>query len=95
MKKAAIKTTAKAPAAGIVYSIAAADLAGHMFKVSLTVKRRPPSARYLPAGLDPGQLHDPRIFAQHRQHPRRVRRQAVALTKLDKHSWQAAPARAP
>jgi hypothetical protein len=38
MKKAAIKTTAKAPAAGIVYSIAAADLAGHMFKVSLTVK---------------------------------------------------------
>ncbi|MEG1053382.1 MAG: hypothetical protein RSF79_15220, partial [Janthinobacterium sp.] len=33
--KTAVKTT---PAAGIIYSIAAADLAGHMFKVTLTVK---------------------------------------------------------
>ena len=33
--KIAVKTT---PAAGILYSIAAADLAGHMFKVTLTVK---------------------------------------------------------
>ncbi|MEG0884651.1 MAG: hypothetical protein RSH52_25780, partial [Janthinobacterium sp.] len=39
ISKAAAKTRAKAaPAAGIIYSIAAADLAGHMFKVTLTVK---------------------------------------------------------
>ncbi|CDG85307.1 M61 family metallopeptidase [Janthinobacterium agaricidamnosum] len=90
MKKPVKKT------AGIAYAIVASDLAGHMFQVSLTVQS--PAAQgqifSLPAWI-PGSY-------MIREFSRNIVRisaesngKSVALTKLDKHSWQAAPCKEP
>lgn len=87
--KTAVKTT---PAAGIIYSIAALDLAGHMFKVTLTVKSPAAIGQVLslPAWI-PGSY----MIREFSRNIVSIRAEsggkAVALTKLDKHSWQAAP----
>ena len=93
MKKAPIKKSiAKAPAAGIIYSIAASDLAGHMFKVTLTVKSPAAIGQVLslPAWI-PGSY----MIREFSRNIVSIRAEsegkAVALAKLDKHSWQAAP----
>lgn len=95
--KAVAKTKAKAaPAAGIIYSIAAADLAGHMFKVTLTVKSPAAIGQVLslPAWI-PGSY----MIREFSRNIVSIRAEsegkAVALTKLDKHSWQAAPCKGP
>ena len=93
MKKAPIKKNiAKAPVAGIIYSIAASDLAGHMFKVTLTVKSPAAIGQVLslPAWI-PGSY----MIREFSRNIVSIRAEsegkAVALAKLDKHSWQAAP----
>src|SRR5450830_758378 len=93
MKKAPIKKSiAKAPAAGIIYSIAVLDLAGHMFKVILTVKSPAAIGQVLslPAWI-PGSY----MIREFSRNIVSIRAEsegkAVALSKLDKHSWQAAP----
>ena len=93
MKKAPTKKSiAKAPAAGILYSIAALDLAGHMFKVTLTVKSPAAIGQVLslPAWI-PGSY----MIREFSRNIVSIRAEsegkAVALAKLDKHSWQAAP----
>ncbi|MGK5025214.1 M61 family metallopeptidase [Janthinobacterium sp. RB2R34] len=93
MKKAPIKkAVARAPAAGIIYTIAALDLAGHMFRVSLTVKQPAAIGQVLslPAWI-PGSY----MIREFSRNIVSIRAEcggrAVALSKLDKHSWQAAP----
>ena len=93
MKQTPIKKTiARAPAAGIVYTIAALDLAGHMFRVTLTVKQPAAIGQVLslPAWI-PGSY----MIREFSRNIVSIRAQAdgkaVALAKLDKHSWQAAP----
>ncbi|MES2741328.1 MAG: M61 family metallopeptidase [Pseudomonadota bacterium] len=89
MKKPSKKNAA---AAGVAYAIAAQDLAGHLFQVTLTVAAPAPQGQVLalPAWI-PGSY----MIREFSRNIVRIRAefdgQAVALTKLDKHSWQAAP----
>ncbi|QNA87786.1 M61 family metallopeptidase [Massilia sp. Dwa41.01b] len=89
------KTTQKKQPA-IHYTIVPKDLAGHLFNVSVTVAT--PSADgqvfALPAWI-PGSY----MIREFARNIVRIRAEAngipVALAKLDKHSWQAAPAEGP
>jgi len=76
----------------ISYTIAARDLAAHMFQVSVTVEAPAPEGQVfvLPAWI-PGSYMI-REFSRNIITARaEAGGQAVALAKLDKHSWQAAP----
>ncbi len=93
MKKTPLKKSiARAPAAGIIYTIAALDLAGHLLRVSLSVKQPAAIGQILslPAWI-PGSY----MIREFSRNIVSIRAEcdgkAVPLTKLDKHSWQAAP----
>ncbi len=89
------KTTSKKQA-GLQYTIVPKDLAAHLFNVTVTVAA--PSAEgqvfALPAWI-PGSY----MIREFARNIVRIRAEsggeAVALTKLDKHSWQAAPVAGP
>ncbi|MES2295717.1 MAG: PDZ domain-containing protein [Pseudomonadota bacterium] len=87
MKKSAPKT-----AAGIDYAILPKDLAGHLFQVTLRVAHPAPEGQVLalPAWI-PGSYMIREFSRNIVQIRAESQGQAVALTKLDKHSWQAAP----
>ncbi|MEH6437117.1 M61 family metallopeptidase [Massilia sp. DD77] len=91
MKKPSQK---KQPA--IQYTIVPKDLAGHLFNVSLTVAAPDPEGQVfaLPAWI-PGSY----MIREFARNIVRIRAEAggaaVALTKLDKHSWRAAPCAGP
>ena len=76
----------------VAYTIVPKDLAGHIFQVTLTVEAPAADGQefILPAWI-PGSYMI-REFARNIVRIRAESRgQPVALTKLDKHSWQAAP----
>ena len=87
MKKTNLK---KQPA--IHYAIVPKDLAGHLFEVTLTVALPAPDGQVfaLPAWI-PGSY----MIREFSRNIVQIRAEAngkpVALTKLDKHSWRAAP----
>jgi predicted metalloprotease with PDZ domain len=89
MKKPA-RSSAHLPA--IAYAIVPKDLAGHLFQVTLTVQSPAMDGQVfaLPAWI-PGSY----MIREFARHIVRIRAEAggkeVALTKLDKHSWRAAP----
>jgi predicted metalloprotease with PDZ domain len=78
--------------AAIAYSIIGHDLAAHLFRVTLTVAQPAEGGQIfaLPAWI-PGSY----MIREFSRNIVRIRAEAngepVALTKLDKHSWQAAP----
>jgi predicted metalloprotease with PDZ domain len=80
----------------IQYTIVPKDLAGHLFNVSVTVAAPDPQGQEfaLPAWI-PGSY----MIREFARNIVRIRAEsngaAVALTKLDKHSWRAAPAAGP
>ena len=86
-----MKKPSKKPAA-IAYAILPQDLAGHLFEVTLTVQDPDPEGQVLalPAWI-PGSY----MIREFARNVVQIRAEsngwAVALTKLDKHSWQAAP----
>lgn len=85
------KTTSKNKP-GVHYAIVGKDLAGHMLEVTLTVEQPAPEGQLLslPAWI-PGSY----MIREFSRNIVRIRAesggQAVPLTKVDKHSWQAAP----
>jgi predicted metalloprotease with PDZ domain len=89
------KTSQKKPAA-IQYAVVPADLAGHLFNVSVTVAAPAPEGQVfaLPAWI-PGSY----MIREFARNIVRIRAEAngreVGLTKLDKHTWQAAPVDGP
>jgi predicted metalloprotease with PDZ domain len=89
------KTTPKKPPA-IHYTIVARDLPGHLFDVTVTVAEPDPQGQVfaLPAWI-PGSY----MIREFARNIVRVRGesngQPVALAKLDKHTWQAAPVAGP
>jgi predicted metalloprotease with PDZ domain len=87
MKKPSQK---KQPA--IQYAIVPKDLAGHMFEVTLTVAAPAPEGQVfaLPAWI-PGSYMIREFSRNIVQIRAEANGQAVALAKLDKHSWRAAP----
>jgi predicted metalloprotease with PDZ domain len=90
------KANQKKQAAAIQYTIVPKDLAGHLFNVSLTVAAPDPEGQAfaLPAWI-PGSYMI-REFARNIVRIRaEVDGEPVALTKLDKHSWRAAPVAGP
>ncbi|MES2127211.1 MAG: M61 family metallopeptidase [Pseudomonadota bacterium] len=87
-----MKKTASKKTAAIHYTIVPKDLGGHLFAVTVNVAAPDPEGQVfaLPAWI-PGSYMI-REFARNIVRIRAESRgQAVALTKLDKHSWQAAP----
>ncbi|MGZ5198220.1 MAG: M61 family metallopeptidase [Telluria sp.] len=80
----------------IRYTILPRDLAGHLFDVTVTVDRPNPDGQVfsLPAWI-PGSY----MIREFARNIVRIRAEAggkpVALTKLDKHTWKAAPATGP
>lgn len=80
----------------IQYTIVPKDLAGHLFNVSVTVAAPDPQGQEfaLPAWI-PGSY----MIREFARNIVRIRAEsdgvAVALTKLDKHSWRAAPVSSP
>jgi predicted metalloprotease with PDZ domain len=82
--------------AGIAYTIVGNDLAGHQFDVTLTVQSPAPEGQVfaLPAWI-PGSY----MIREFSRNIVRIRAEShgseVALTKLDKHSWQAEPCAGP
>ena len=86
MKKSIMKTPA------IAYAIVPKDLAGHLFTVTLTLATPAPGGQVfaLPAWI-PGSY----MIREFSRNIVQIRAEAdgkpVALTKLDKHSWRAAP----
>ncbi|OON59656.1 peptidase M61 [Massilia sp. KIM] len=80
----------------IQYTIVPKDLAGHLFNVSVTVAAPDPQGQEfaLPAWI-PGSY----MIREFARNIVRIRAEsdgaAVALTKLDKHSWRAAPVSGP
>src|SRR5471032_2716551 len=96
VKKVLAKPATKSAAAGIVYTIASADLAGHMFKVSLTVKSPAAIGQVfsLPAWI-PGSYMIREFSRNIVSIAASSEGKAIVLTKLDKHSWQAAPCQGP
>jgi predicted metalloprotease with PDZ domain len=92
MKKPSKKNAAIG--AAIAYAIRPKDLAGHLFEVTLTVQAPDPAGQVfaLPAWI-PGSY----MIREFSRNIVQIRAESdgwsVALTKLDKHSWQAAPCR--
>ncbi len=86
MKKPSKKTAA------IAYAIGSSNLAGHVFDVTLTVQAPDPAGQVfaLPAWI-PGSYMIREFSRNIVQIRAEADGKAVALTKLDKHSWQAAP----
>jgi predicted metalloprotease with PDZ domain len=73
------------------YTIVPADLAGHLFRVTVRVEQPDPTGQIfmLPAWIPGSYLI--REFARHIvQIKASCNGKKVALTKLDKHTWQAA-----
>ncbi|RSZ55205.1 M61 family metallopeptidase [Massilia atriviolacea] len=89
------KPTPKKPAS-IQYAIVPKDLGGHLFDVSVTVAAPSPEGQVfaLPAWI-PGSY----MIREFSRNIVQIRAESngkpVALTKLDKHSWQAAPVAGP
>jgi predicted metalloprotease with PDZ domain len=87
-----MKKTAQKKHPAIQYTIVPRDLAGHLFHVTLTVAAPAPDGQVfaLPAWI-PGSY----MIREFARNIVRIRAEAdgkpVALTKLDKHTWQAAP----
>ncbi|MFL6673806.1 MAG: M61 family metallopeptidase [Massilia sp.] len=90
------KPTQKKQAAAIQYTIVPKDLAGHLFNVSVTVAAPSPEGQVfaLPAWI-PGSY----MIREFARNVVRIRAESngneVALAKLDKHTWQAAPVSGP
>ena len=76
----------------ISYSIAARDLAAHMFQVTMTIEAPDPDGQVLalPAWI-PGSYMIREFSRNIVQIRAEAEGQPLALAKLDKHSWQAAP----
>ena len=91
-----MKKTSQKKQPAIQYTIVPKDLAGHLFNVTLTVAAPDPEGQVfaLPAWI-PGSY----MIREFARNLVRVRAEAggaaVALTKLDKHSWRAAPTSGP
>ncbi|KQQ93581.1 M61 family metallopeptidase [Massilia sp. Leaf139] len=91
-----MKKTAQKKQPAIHYTIVPKDLAGHLFNVTVTVPAPAPDGQVfaLPAWI-PGSY----MIREFARNIVRIRAEsngaAVALTKLDKHSWRAAPAGGP
>jgi predicted metalloprotease with PDZ domain len=91
-----MKKTAQKKQSAIHYTIVPKDLAGHLFNVTLTVPVPAPEGQTfaLPAWI-PGSY----MIREFARNIVRIRAEsngaAVALTKLDKHTWQAAPGAGP
>ena len=91
-----MKKTAQKKQPAIHYTIVPKDLAGHLFNVTVTVPAPAPDGQVfaLPAWI-PGSY----MIREFARNIVRIRAEsngaAVALTKLDKHSWQAAPCEGP
>jgi len=91
MKKASQKKQT-----AIQYTIVPKDLAGHLFDVTVTVAAPDPAGQVfaLPAWI-PGSY----MIREFARNIVRIRAEsnggAIALTKLDKHTWRAAPAEGP
>ena len=91
-----MKKTTQKPAAAIQYAIVPKDLAGHLFTVTLVVAKPDAGGQVLalPAWI-PGSYMI-REFARNIVQIRAESNgKAVALAKLDKHSWRAAPVAGP
>lgn len=94
MKKPSPKKKSSQPA--ILYTILPSDLAGHLFDVTVTVAAPDPGGQVfaLPAWI-PGSY----MIREFARNIVRIRAESggqdVPLTKLDKHSWRAAPADGP
>jgi predicted metalloprotease with PDZ domain len=88
------KPTQKAPA--IVFAILPKDLAGHLFEVRLTVAAPAPDGQVfaLPAWI-PGSYMIREFSRNIVQIDAACNGKPVALAKLDKHSWRAAPCAGP
>jgi predicted metalloprotease with PDZ domain len=86
----------RAPQPAVQYTIVPIDLAGHLFNVTVTVASPAPEGQQfaLPAWI-PGSY----MIREFARNIVRIRAEsggaAVALTKLDKHTWRAAPASGP
>lgn len=86
----------RAPQPAVQYTIVPIDLAGHLFHVTVTVANPAPEGQQfaLPAWI-PGSY----MIREFARNIVRIRAEtggvAVALTKLDKHAWRAAPASGP
>jgi predicted metalloprotease with PDZ domain len=86
----------KSKAASIHYAVDPKDLSGHLFQVTLTIPVPDPAGQVcaLPAWI-PGSY----MIREFSKNIVQIRAQCkgadVALTKLDKHSWQAAPCAGP
>ncbi|MBQ5942576.1 MULTISPECIES: M61 family metallopeptidase [unclassified Massilia] len=91
-----MKKTSQKKQPAIQYTIVPKDLAGHLFNVTLTVAAPDPEGQVfaLPAWI-PGSY----MIREFARNIVRIRAEAggvaVALTKLDKHSWRAAPSAGP
>jgi predicted metalloprotease with PDZ domain len=92
----AMKKTTQKKQAAVQYTIVPKDLAGHLFNVSVTVAAPAPEGQVfaLPAWI-PGSY----MIREFARNIVRIRAesggQPVELTKLDKHTWRAAPAAGP
>lgn len=91
-----MKKTAQKKQSAVHYTIVPKDLAGHLFNVTLTVAAPAPEGQVfaLPAWI-PGSY----MIREFARNIVRIRAEsngaAVALTKLDKHSWRATPVEGP
>jgi predicted metalloprotease with PDZ domain len=91
-----MKKPAQKKQAAIQYTIVPTDLAGHLFHVTLTVAAPDPAGQVfaLPAWI-PGSY----MIREFARNIVRIRAEAngdeVALAKVDKHTWQAAPCGGP
>src|SRR5476651_673172 len=88
------KTQNKNPA--IAYAIVAKDLSGHLFQLTLTIAAPAADGQLLvlPAWI-PGSYMIREFARNIVQISAEANGKPVALTKLDKHSWQAAPCQGP
>jgi len=90
------KATQKKQTAAVQYTIVPKDLAGHLFNVTVTVAAPAPEGQVfaLPAWI-PGSY----MIREFARNIVRIRAESggapVALEKLDKHAWQAAPSDGP
>ncbi|MFT3802175.1 MAG: M61 family metallopeptidase [Burkholderiaceae bacterium] len=90
------KGEAAVDAAPIHYQLSLADPAGHLFEIRLTVQTPDPAGQRLalPAWIPGSYLI--REFARHVvQLNAKAGRRALAVDKLDKHTWQVAPCKGP
>jgi predicted metalloprotease with PDZ domain len=91
-----MKTPVKQARAAVAYTIVPSDLGAHLFQVTLTVAHPDPQGQVveLPAWI-PGSY----MIREFARNIVRIRAEsegtAVALAKLDKHTWRAAPCAGP